>query len=426
MRTLFHKMILAVALLILFTGCAAKEPDISFDSSIELKVLYSDKRSFYKDYGNYINMEFPNIAFKVISIAPLYTSDRPLVETLPELVAKETPDLLFLNAYQQQILYEDEALLPLQQELGQASLDQMPLGVKEVLELQGNGTGEIYGIAASFSTEALYYNKNEFERLGISLPEETMNWEDTIRLARRFANSETAGLYLVNPDPALLFTKIGLSEGLTYLNKDNTEIKFHTEGWEQVLLSVKSLYDEKAIHTAASNSDRFISGSAAMTIGRESYLEQLVSADVSFQWGVLPFPSSDPAAAPIDLMHVIAVHKDSIQAKDAVKVIQHILNGTSKILDRQAGALPASMSSAIASDASHPFHFMYTKHAKTHLNRSDEQTMSFSEHFHQQFFTYLSDTIRKVINGDIELEAGLQQIEQFGNQQLQLETARRA
>ncbi|MFF2092437.1 ABC transporter substrate-binding protein [Paenibacillus sp. NPDC058174] len=415
-----------MALLIVFTGCAAKEPDISFDSSIELKVLYSDKRSFYNDYGNYINMEFPNIAFKVISSAPLYASDRPLVETLPELVAKETPDLLFINAYQQQILYEDDALLPLQQELGEAALDQIPPGVREVLEQQGNGTGEIYGVAASFSTEALYYNKNEFERLGISLPEETMNWEDTIRLARRFANSDTAGLYLANPDPAVLFTKIGLSEGLTFLNKDNTEMKFHTESWENVLLSVKSLYDEKAIPTAASNSDRFIKGSAAMTIGRESYLEQLVNADASFEWGVLPLPSNDPDATPIDLMHLISVHKESINAEEAIKVIRHILSGSGKILDRQNSVLPASMSSATASDAAHPFHFMYTKHAKTYTTLSDEQMKSFSELFNQQFSNYLSDTIQKVINGETAPGRGLQQIEEFGNQQLQLETARRA
>ncbi len=366
-------------------------------------------------------MQYPNIKFKVISSDPIYNSDRPVKESLTDLVEKEQPDLLFLTQYQQQILQETNALMPLKALLDSSVLENMPQGVRDLLGYYGDG--DFNSVAEVFSSEALFYNKKLFEQFSIPVPDGSMSWADFSNTARRFTNTDVLGLYTASMDPSVLFVKMGLSDGLSYLNKDKTHLTMNTDGWTKLAETVKSMYMDGVVNKAASASDNdFISGSAAMTIAQVGLYEQLVSMKVPFEWGVVPLPASDHSKIPIDLAKLIAVNKNSVNGEAAASIIEFIMSDPAIAANSRASTslLPTAVATSTDyRESSNPLNFMYTLSANININEQHDRLQSMPEDFIQSFFPELTSRMGDIIRGEIDSRSGLMEVESYGNTLLQ-------
>jgi len=384
----------------------------------ELKVLYADRESFYRDYGNFIMLRLPDIQFKVIPTASLYGGDRPANEVLTELITERRPDLMFLLPHQQRLLQQRRELLPLDGLLDEDTLANVPANVKALLASDREGDSGLYGVPTSFNTELLLYNKDLFANSGIPLPSGGMSWQSFIDLARRFAGSTAAGFYSMGSGPASLTLKVGSSEGLAYVNKERTAMTFDTAGWAKVVEKIKPLYEDGVVLEASGAlfDDPFLDGKAAMTIRGVDYYRQLERTNVPFKWGVAPAPGGDPSRIPLDLMEVMAISRDSVNAEAAAAVIQFIMNDSLNVLEKSIkSALPATLASPISQDPEHPLHFMYTQSANPNFRLNEERLQGLSESFLRDYTAFLMDQMQKIVDGQLDVREGLHSIEEYSN-----------
>ncbi|MFC4306302.1 extracellular solute-binding protein [Cohnella boryungensis] len=53
------------------------------------------------------------------------------------------------------------------------------------------GSGRLYGLSNAYNSQALYYNKDLFDRAGVAYPRDGMNWEEVLQLAQRFNQAQS-------------------------------------------------------------------------------------------------------------------------------------------------------------------------------------------------------------------------------------------
>ena len=419
---MYKKILLFIFFTTIVMGCSVKEEEKLFNpkESYKLKVLYYDSESFYTKYGNYINMEFPNLEFEIVPLKLVYTGEGSLNENLLKLVSSEQPDILFLNREYMKTLQAEHQLLPLRALLGEDEINSLHKGAVELLEWYGDG--EIYGVATSFVASALFYNKTLFAKNGVNIPDEPMSWNQFSHLVQRFDNSDEAAFYFQNADPSALFTIIGFFDGLSYLDKANNKITLNTDSWAEVAEVIKPLYEKKLIQSSelSSGDNLFSSGLAAITVADHHLFFQLSEMQLPFEWGVLPLPGRDHSQTNISLENIVAIHNQSIKAKESVKLIQFLASEKmSKIIDNTSSTLSTSIRSSIAKDKDHPLHFIYERSANIFAEENYNRIQSMSEDFLESFMPYFSEHIQKIVRGEIQVRDGLQKIEDYGNKLLE-------
>jgi len=414
-----------IVLSLLFAGCSSDGGDgmLDRDKSYKLKVLYTDQESFMEKYGYYIQADYPNIELQVVPIADVWQSGsfEDIQRNLVRRMEAEEPDLVFLQSWQMPLLQQAGQLKPLKHLLGSETIGNLHPGVKRLLEREGDG--ELYSIATTFIAEAVFYNKDLFQRYRIPVPDDTADWKQLLELAGRFPSGETLGFYWPPADPGILLETIGLSEGLSYIQNQNgrAAVAMNTDSWANIAKRLKAAYDAGATNRPDENGssdgeDLFRKGEAAITAADSGYAQKLVDAGVSFEWGVLPLPSADLTKMVLMPEYLIAINKNSRHAEEAAALIRYIQGDKiSRLLYNVSSMLPSSMTSTIAADDSHPLHYMYTRDADTAALDSWERIQNMPLEFASRFH----ETIQSMMAGKIEVREGLQSIEQFGNEQLQ-------
>lgn len=415
----------SLALLVALSGltaCAHNEPRVDSDESHKLKILFHDTQSFFSQYGNYLNMEVPEWQLEVVTDNPIYRTNDPLEEALIRLVNEEQPDILFLDQNRMKILREHNLLLPLMNRFDASFLEVLPVGVQEAMMKDENG--DFYGVPQSFTGEVLYYNKSLLAQQGISMPDK-LTWKEYALLLQRFPAGEPFGAYLQGSSPSSLFAKVGRSEGLAYWSPDRSRMTLNTEGWKDVVRTIKPLYGKRVIDNTFNNifdSDSFMQGKAATTINSDDYYGRLEAAKVPFDWGVMPVPTQEAGQTPINVMQYVAINKQTANPKEAVRFIRTLFEPKLvSIFEKNDSHQIASMDSSVGRDGSHPLHFLYVDHADRHDLEAAERQDGLSESFIRDFYTYLSDRLDDILFGGEEPDKVFADIEEHGNRLLEQE-----
>lgn len=210
-----------------------------------------------------------------------------------------------------------KALDPLIQEDKFDTTDFVPAVIEGIKDM---GEGSLYALAPSFSSSALYYNKQIFADAGVEPPTDNMTWDDIFNLARRVTKGEgkervygfNFSRYMGND----LFWDIR-SDYLPALQLKTFDDKaetmtVNTPQWTKVWETASKLYKEKIIPDSNSmmeemednwtpvNSDMFLSGKVAMTIGENYYVNEIYDANSNaskiknfkpVDWDVVTIPS---------------------------------------------------------------------------------------------------------------------------------------
>jgi len=99
--------------------------------------------------------------------------------------------------------------------------------------------GEMVALPFRMNIPALFYNKDIFDKFGVSYPKEGMTWEETIDLARKLTRDDNGvqylGLYTGGAD------RMAMGLTLPYVNKTN-EAVLTTDNWVKVLNTYNTLY----------------------------------------------------------------------------------------------------------------------------------------------------------------------------------------
>lgn len=259
----------ALAMMLILAACAgaggqSKSGIGEMDREEEgtLKVAYFDEQAFYMQYGNAFQAMFPNLKMEVVSLEPVFNAEDPVAE-MEKLVGDQRPDVLYLTEEQYASLAEKGLLYDLDAAVkqDQFDLDGFQPSVIELLKTRGGG--KLYGLSPNFNSQALYYNKDMFDKYNIPYPTDGMSWEETLQLAARFPaqkDGDEATFGLMQPsqtkDLFSLIRMIGEAKGLLYADADSGTVSIDSPEWKAIFQAVIDGYKSGSISMPSSGTGK--------------------------------------------------------------------------------------------------------------------------------------------------------------------------
>ena len=322
----------------------------------KIKVMYWSEQAFNHTYGWLFSALHPHIGLEVADLNSYrYDADEDFDARFEAFIRDEKPDvLLLLNPDQFAKYAAGGRLVPLESYAARDRFDLDGLIPGMVDWLRAKGGGELFGLAPWFSSLAVYYNKDLFDRHGVEYPTDNMSWEELLGLAARFPTetAESGRLYgLVVPDLYgrdadlhELGKRIGTTMGLRLVNPADNRVAIDSESWirayELAFAALRSgtLYRNEGLDGVWSDGEYmlwepFIGGRAAMEIGDAHMMGQIREAVLAApdkavnNWDIVTVPV-DPAnpgySHDVTFGEIFAINAESANRDAAWAFIRYI------------------------------------------------------------------------------------------------------
>ncbi|MGG4395007.1 extracellular solute-binding protein [Paenibacillus thiaminolyticus] len=341
----------------LLGGCFGEKPvldELGKDGKGTIKVVYYDEDNFYRQYGNYFNVKYPDIEFEIVSMQEMYRDlqDKENVDYEEErlkFLEKHKPDVLMVDLSTMEKLAQEGKLYNLDSIITQEKFDlegYMPGLVDMIRE---HGGGSLYGLAPYFYTSAIYYNAELFRENNIEPPRNKMTWQEVLDLSSRFASvgsgeNQVYGYYQrYGGGPQDLFMDVAEGSSMRFFDAKGEKLVFNTDGWKQLMrlttdaIRNKGVYtqprDEGDTHRFSSDDDLFFKGRAAMIMGDSWFISQIKNRIMwdkeakPIDWEMVSVPV-DPASPDessyASLHEVYAIAADSPNKRAAWEFVKFV------------------------------------------------------------------------------------------------------
>ena|GEM_PF-115036 len=345
-------MLAALILALLLAACSSgKGKQEAAGDPVTLKVMYWNEQSFHSEYGMLYSALNPNVEIDVAATTRILVSEGENYEDkLDEFIREERPDILLLTLDEYQDYAADGRLVSLESYITRDKVDLEGFVPGLVELMREKGAGELYGLTPYFSSQAVYYNKDLFDRYGIEYPTDKMSWEELLNLAARFPTdgSDEDRVYGLNigyyTDMHQLGMRIGMSMGLREIDPTGTRVLIDSDSWAQAYeLALKALKSGTLYQAEFTDfegdygnyllRDPFISGRAAMTIEGTYMMHQIREAQdyvpdkAVKNWDLVTLPvdpSNPDYTQDFSYYNIFAINADSENPDAAWEFIRYI------------------------------------------------------------------------------------------------------
>lgn len=353
-RDKFMKGLLIVLACMLFAGCTSR-PAQEKEQTSSFKIMFWDEQYFFQQYGDLFAIGHPNVNIEVVNMNSIYNSSNgeqiDYEKAFSDFLEKEQPDVILLDSSNYEKFVNDGKLMELDTFIARDKYDTESIYPALIELLKEKGGGKLYGLAPTFSGNAIFYNADLFAKYGIELPHDGMTWQEILDLARRFpteGDKDTRvygfgvqyGMSMEN-----LASYIASAQGLQFLNPDTMKVTINTDSWKQTYKLAMDAIDSKAIYIPDENgfqggtmeeyykSRPFLMGRVAMSVESPYLLQDMKQAqDVitdykPFQLGVAagPVDPADPQTTrSLYFSDIFAIRANSPNADAAWEFIKFI------------------------------------------------------------------------------------------------------
>ncbi|MBD2862984.1 ABC transporter substrate-binding protein [Paenibacillus oceani] len=186
--------------------------------------------------------------------------------------------------------------------------------------------GGLFGIPYNVNFNALYYNKDIFDKFGVGYPKDGMTWDETIELAKKLTRSEGGVQYKgLDPDGHVRMM-FPLSLNLVDPKTNTANINANDQ--------LKRVFEMgKTIHDIPGNEQQ---GSFLNVFPKDKTIAMLATSNFTsffrdvpnLNWDIAQYPSykERPNVYGMYDLHVMAVPKTSKLKDDAFKVIEVLMS----------------------------------------------------------------------------------------------------
>ena len=448
---------LAVAVLI--AGCNSGGGDkpsktlkeLGKDEKASIKVVYWDKSYFFQQYGNLFSAKFPNIDIEVVTMRGFYDSGKDPDEEFQKLVDEEKPDVLLFNSPDQfEKWANDGKLYQLDDVIRQDKFDIENILPNVVEQIKAKGNGNIYGLTPSFYGQALFYNKDLFEKHGVPLPKNKMTWNEVLDLAKRFPKDGQGDnrIYGFAQNASFAFgdkkqvayqmmNSIGATSGLSFVDPDKGAVTMQSDGWKEALLmTVEALksgavfagndekFDPNKPVMMDERKDLFATGKVAMTVEGSYMISSLQRAKETMKdvtpvnWDIVTVPvdpKNPEVSNSVFLSGLFAVNANSSNPRAAWELVKYINS------DEMAKLLTKSEDGAMLSRTAYvkeregrsmePFYMLKMNESSLYKNFN-----KVPGGFHQPFNELAGNEIQSVIEGKKSVDDALKTMQEKGQE----------
>lgn len=230
-----------------------------------------------------------------------------------------------------------------------------------VLEtIKEKGGGKLYGLSPTFSSQAIYYNKDLFEKYGVPLPKNQMSWEELFELAKRFPTDGQGEQRIYGFAPAYTFNggkdtgfyymnSIGATKGLSFVDPESMKVTLNTDAWKNVLHLTADALKSGAFYSGQNSEpmnpgqpitiqdyykrNMFITGKVAMTLDSSYMLDNIerskdVLKDVApVNWDLVTVPvdpQNPDVSNSVNVTNMFAVHAQVQHLRAAWELVKFI------------------------------------------------------------------------------------------------------
>ncbi|MDF2670650.1 MAG: extracellular solute-binding protein [Paenibacillus sp.] len=335
--------VIMIVFVCLLTACSPSAP--GQDERQVLRILYGNQESFLYQYGNYFAVKFPELDVEIVSTENVFKPGNNYMEEYEKLIKEEKPDLVIIPSLP---LYEklaaSNSLMDLDSLIKRDKFDLTPISPVAIDLMKTAGQNKLYGLAPQFTSTALYYNKELFDRYQIPYPHDRMTWEETMILARRFPvdadiNNRIYGLHEKYRTAFDFVYDIAGTNGLNYINEDGTKVILDSPAWmdafRYIIEGFKSgslyYYDNggKPINygpVETKQMDLFSAGKAAMMISTPEQMMRMKQNNVKLDWDLVTIPvdpKNPELTRTLNVSTIYAVGASAEHRDTAWKVIQY-------------------------------------------------------------------------------------------------------
>lgn len=186
--------------------------------------------------------------------------------------------------------------------------------------------GKLYGLPYNRQFNALYYNKDIFDKFGVEYPKDGMTWEDVIQLSKKLTRTENGVTYRGLDPESIQRMSFPLSLNIVDAIAHKTTISANYETYKKLFELGKDVYalpENKPPKWGTSTNDSFIKNkTVAMTatVNMFPYIAQVPE----FNWDVVQYPSykDKPNVAGMYDLHIMSISKTSQHKEEAMKVLE--------------------------------------------------------------------------------------------------------
>jgi multiple sugar transport system substrate-binding protein len=217
-------------------------------------------------------------------------------ESLKQLLTgPNPPDVVVFDLTLLRSSVEENLLMQLDPLIAEDKFDTSDI-VPAVLEgIRNAGDGVLYGLAPSFTSSALFYNKKFFDDSNV--PRDGMTWDEVFDLARLVSSGEGNdrkygfSFNRWSGDPFYDMRVYTETLGLRMIDENGEKMTVgNSAQWEKVFSTIAKLNADKIVPQPIDWSqprddwgpfadDRFLSGDLAMVIAEYGYINQLLDAN---------------------------------------------------------------------------------------------------------------------------------------------------
>jgi len=437
----------------LAAGCSGGGNETKTGEKTPIKVMYYDERGFYQQYGMLFAALYPDIEIEVVSTSSVvYEEGKDMQKAMEEFIAEKKPDVLMLSSDEYSRMAGEGKLYNLDTFIQKEKFDLEGIapGIVEYIKQLSDGT--LYGLAPTFYSQAIYYNKDMFAKHGVTPPTDRMSWEELLQLAARFPTNGTGddrvyGMRAGYQTDLYQFGRmVGSSLGLNYINATTKQLTINSDSWKKAFetadMAIKSgsLYSEDRSGGFSGSyedyllQDPFIGQKVAMTIEGNYLMDQLKEAKTRLKdkgiqnWDIVTMPvnpQSPNESTAMSIYQIFAIDANSANAEGAWKFMSYV-NGddfarvTSKL---QNGGFP-SRTKYIDGDEGHNIAAFYSLKPVSDNRYKDFDKLP--RDFYNKFEGLIQQEFQGVTDGKITVAEALDNLQAKGQKLLTEESEKAA
>ncbi len=309
-----------------------------------LRIPFQNEQSFQMQYGNYFAVKFPEVDVEIIPTEGLMKPGVNYNEEYEKLVKEQRPDLIITYLQQYEKLAASNSLLDLEPLIKRDKFDLTQISPAALDVLKSSGQNKLLGLAPQFTSAALFYNKELFDRFQIPYPRDQMSWEETMHLARRFpvdpdVNNRIYGLHKKYRTAFDFVFDIAATNGFTHISEDGARVTIDSPGWldafRYIIDGFRSgnlfYYDSggKSINYGPNETkqmDLLSASKAAMMISSPEQMMRMKQNNVMLDWGLVTVPvnpKNPELTRYLSITTVFAIAANAEHVDTAWEVVQY-------------------------------------------------------------------------------------------------------
>ncbi|MFE5320480.1 ABC transporter substrate-binding protein [Paenibacillus sp. NPDC056579] len=210
--------------------------------------------------------------------------------------------------------------------------------------------GEVYGLPYYRQANALYYNKDIFDKFGVPYPKDGMTWEETIELAKKVTRQD-GGIQYYGLDPEHA-TRLAFPLSLVILNGRTNKAEVNNDQWRRVFQVAQGMYSipgnipKKTTDLNGGGIVRFMKERNIAMLATINIIDRLKDAtNEGLNWDMVQYPSYSgmPNVYGMVDFAVIGATKTSKHKDAAMKVIEVFTSDEVQLLASRQRPVPSPL-----------------------------------------------------------------------------------